>query len=175
MWLNRLKGSLLNSIFITSLHPRQFMKIVPDAPGAFLKRSFSRFARALHTGQYTFSVSNIAAPFCMWIVAWMGFEPTTVWLKVRCATELRHHTLLGGSPPPYPTIMEESMASRKRQEPRAGIEPTTFWLHIKCSASWAIRAYQYGVAFTTPYQERDNPPTSIPRHHHFNKKGMITH
>jgi hypothetical protein len=51
------------------------MKIVPDAPGAFLKRSFSRFARALHTGQYTFSVSNIAAPFCMWIVAWMGFEP----------------------------------------------------------------------------------------------------
>ena len=83
------------------------MKIVPDAPGAFLKRSFSRFARALHTGQYTFSVSNIADPFCIWI--------------------------LGGSPPPYPTIMEESMASRKRQEPRMGIEPTTFSLRVRCS------------------------------------------
>ena len=95
---------MLNSIFITSLHPRQFMKIVPDAPGAFLKRSFSRFARALHTGQYTFSVSNIAAPFCIWIVARMGFEPTTIRLKVRCATGLRHRTLLGGSSPPCQTM-----------------------------------------------------------------------
>ena len=84
-----------------------------------MKRSFSRFARALHTGQYSFSISNIAAPFCMWIVAWMGFEPTTPGITIRCSNQLSY-------------THQRCFPSHELVRP-AGIEPATAGLEGRCS------------------------------------------
>ena len=45
-----------------------------------------------------------------------GFEPLTLWLKVRCST---------------------NWANGSKMVPARGLEPPTYWLQVSCSTNWA--------------------------------------
>ena len=51
-----------------------------------------------------------------------GFEPLTLWLKVRCSA---------------------IWASESLMVPTRGLEPPTYWLQVSCSTSWAKSAKKW--------------------------------